>query len=113
MIDEPDTCRKCGTHMPGSGWEPLCDDCVSKAEDRLGETPCSAGSDTPESDFAGQLRTIARLARERDQAIRERDAARAKAAAAEKERMNYKTLWCDALTTIDELRDRIRDMEQA
>ena len=42
MINEPDTCRECGTYMPGSGWEPLCDDCAREAKERLALTPCSA-----------------------------------------------------------------------
>lgn len=41
MISEPDTCRECGSYIPGCGWEPLCDDCARDVHERLARTPCS------------------------------------------------------------------------
>lgn len=43
MENQPDTCRRCGSYMPGCGYDPLCDHCVEeKANERLARTPCSA-----------------------------------------------------------------------
>lgn len=45
MISELDTCRECGSYIPGCGWEPLCDDCARDVHEQrvsVASTDCSA-----------------------------------------------------------------------
>jgi len=60
MENQPDTCRRCGSYMPGCGYDPLCDNCVEeKAKERLALTPCSALRDPAEAPKDGTMILVA------------------------------------------------------
>lgn len=54
--DEPDTCRECGAWMPGCGYGPLCDACVSESlhNDAIHATlPADNGPPSTQDNHAG------------------------------------------------------------